>query len=181
MSRPSRAARVGVLFGLSYFAVYLSGSFLADPLSTLTTLVVGTSLLAAFGWVVTRTQSRIGFNPVITAFLWFLLEAALISSGLGNGLVSAVAGQETVFAQASVLFGCLFTTFVIVVINALVVLVTGTATVPRPPSVVLLVHKTFARPVLRELELHPQLKRFAKVIRGPPRFCDTDRSTMCVD
>ncbi len=165
---PGQAARVGVLFGLSYFTVYLSGTFAANPLGNLATLGVGTSLLAAFAWVVTRAQARIGFNPLITAFLWFLLEAILIWSGLGNGLVSAVPGPETVFAQGSVLFGFLFTTFVIVFINALVVFVTGTMSVLIPGCLIQWVTAWQPCVTLSVDTLPSQSKYLTTESRGPP-------------
>jgi apolipoprotein N-acyltransferase len=126
-STPTQAIRLGFLFGASYLAVSLIGPLYVSPGESLPRLILGTSVLAGFGWSVASAQRRWGFNPLTTALLWVGFELILIKSGFAHGFFAGMEIGSGFLAKAAVLFGFLTISFVIVLINAILVLAIETA------------------------------------------------------
>jgi hypothetical protein len=126
-STPMQAIRLGFLFGVSYLAVSLMGPLYGSPGDILLRLILGTSALAGFGWSVATARRRWGFNPLTTALLWVGFELILIKSGFAHGFFAGMEIGSGFLAKAAVLFGFLAISFIIVLVNAILVLAIETA------------------------------------------------------
>jgi hypothetical protein len=126
-ANPRQALRLGFLLGLSYFAVHLASSASAVPFASTAQIVIGTALCAAFGWAVARASQRWGFNPAAIALLWLALEAVLMRAGFVTGILTELNAGSSLLVRASVLFGFLAVSFVVVFINAVIVLAIDSA------------------------------------------------------
>ena len=129
-ARESNSVRLGFLLGLAYQGVTLADSLLTSPIATFLKLAGGTTLFALFGWAAGQTRRRWGFNPVILASIWVVLELSLIRLGLTNDILGAktlISGTEhnsgaAFFYKTAVIFGLLAISFIIVLLNSVFVL-----------------------------------------------------------
>lgn len=117
------ALQLGLFFGFSYFSIYKLPDLFAVPLLTVLTVSLGAVLFALFGWAVAHTKECFGFNPLFVALLWVLFELALIKvttvgTDVGANLQLRPSGF---FHGLSVLFGFLAVSFVIVLVNSILV------------------------------------------------------------
>ncbi len=118
------ALQLGFLFGFSYFSIYKISDFFNAPVLTILTAALGTVLFALFGWAVARAKEKFGFNPLFVSLLWVLFELGLIQFGM-RPFLNESEGASTIlsnfFHGLSVLFGFLAVSFVIVLVNSLLV------------------------------------------------------------
>lgn len=121
------ALQLGFFFGFSFFSIWKLPDFLAAPILTVLTVALGTVLFALFAWAVARTKERFGFNPIFIAILWVgfelgLLKLNLISGGAGAGSSRPfLIETPSYFHGLSILFGFLAVSFVVVLVNSLLV------------------------------------------------------------
>ncbi len=122
---PQRALELGALFGLTFFSIWKLPDLFAAPLLTALTIALGTVLFALFGWAVARAKEKFGFNPLFVALLWVLFELALIKiqiTTVGANVGANLQVRPTGFFHGlSLLFGFLAVSFVIVLVNSLLV------------------------------------------------------------
>jgi apolipoprotein N-acyltransferase len=116
-----QALRLGFLLGLFYFAVNLAGPLYTAPAQTLLRLGAGIALCAAFGWTVAVARRRWGFNPLLTALLWVAFEFILIRAGFAHGLLAELDVGTGFLYRSGILFGFLAISFIIVLINGILV------------------------------------------------------------
>ncbi len=113
--------RLGFLFGVTFF---LFSELAVPPVSlsaSLTDILIGTAVFAGFGGLVGWTRQKLGFNAVIVAVLWVLFEAGLIELGLVTSLLSGADFSGGFIHALVVVFGFLLISFLIVLLNAIVV------------------------------------------------------------
>ena len=111
------ALQLGLFFGFSFFFVYKLPDLFVAPLLTVLIIALGAALFALFGWAVARAKEHFGFNPLFVALLWVLFELGLIKITGANLPVH----PSGLFHGLSVLFGFLAVSFVIVLVNSLLV------------------------------------------------------------
>ncbi len=85
---PTTAAFCGALWGISlyFFCTFGAAPAIAPALFSLVLLATVPALYAGLGSLLTRA---IGFNPLMLACGWILLELALKPAGLHHGLLAA--------------------------------------------------------------------------------------------
>jgi len=127
---PARALRLGFLFGISFFTVSLINSFYFTPLPALARIIGGTALLSFFGWIVAWGRGRWGFNPFIIALLWIALELGMIRLGFAKGLLGEAGAPQSLFGGMAVLFGFLSISFLIILINTVLLVAVRTIVAP---------------------------------------------------
>lgn len=119
-SNAKSAARVGVLFGLAFFAVTFIDSILLSPVTALTKVLIGTATFGLFGWITGFLSCRVGFNPVLIATIWIGLEFALLRLGIKHQIfVDAKSLSLPFFNGLATLFGTAAVSFLIVLLNSL--------------------------------------------------------------
>jgi len=121
-ARPKAAARLGFLFGLSFFAVSFAGAMLFEPVSALLRIAAGVALFTFFGWATSKAKEKWGFNPILVALFWVVLELITVKLGFAKGIFSEAGLSGGFFYQTAVLFGFLSLSFVIVLFNTLLIL-----------------------------------------------------------
>ena len=115
------ALQLGFLFGFSFFSIYKLPGFLTAPVLTLLTVALGSVLFAIFAWAVARAKEKLGFNPVFVALLWVLFELALLKILITTAGENLQVHPTGFFHGLSVLFGFLAVTFLIVLVNSILV------------------------------------------------------------
>jgi hypothetical protein len=112
---------LGGLLAASYSFVAFRLESWATPGAFLFTLVGLIALFALYGTVVNRIKKHLGFNVIFIAALWLPVEYALSHyAGLGN--LFAISANESSLLLGS-LFGMLMISFVIVLINSLILII----------------------------------------------------------
>ena len=112
---------LGGLLAASYSFVAFRLESWATPGAFLFTLVGLIALFALYGIVVNRIKKHLGFNVIFIAALWLPIEYALSHyAGLGN--LFAISANESSLLLGS-LFGMLMTSFVIILINSLILII----------------------------------------------------------
>jgi apolipoprotein N-acyltransferase len=98
---------------------------LTAPVLTVLTVALGTVFFALFGWALARAKEKFGFNPLVVALLWVLFELAAIKSGVLPDPLEThnLIRSSVLFHGWAVLFGLLAVSFVIVLVNSLLVFV----------------------------------------------------------
>jgi apolipoprotein N-acyltransferase len=130
---PVDSLRLGFLFGLPFFGVWLIDSLFASPLLWILKLLSGTVLFALFGWAIGKARQRFGFDPSLVALLWVGLQMGLIKLGLVGGFLGETGFTHPFLHGLIGLFGFLAASAIIVLLNALLVLaITKTLEVIRP-------------------------------------------------
>jgi apolipoprotein N-acyltransferase len=174
---PSESLRLGILFGLSFFAVSEFGSigFVgAIHESPLLKSIFGTGLFALFGWIVGWARKRWGFNPSIVALLWVGLEIGLVKLGFVEGLLGKAELSHPFFSGLVALFGFLTVSAIIVLFNSLLVLLfIKTLEVTRPRGKVVQEEEKIWN-LLSTPGFFPQKVYLVPEGRAPP--CITDRN-----
>jgi len=122
--KPRCALQLGILFGLSFLTIRELGAFTAAPLTAALTITFGTALFAIFGWTIAKLKEKFGFNPLAVALLWVLFELVLVRFGTRTILSESegsLTNFSTLFHGWAVLFGLLAVSFVIVLVNSILV------------------------------------------------------------
>jgi apolipoprotein N-acyltransferase len=117
----THAIRLGLLFGASYLGVSLAGPLWSAPAVVVPHMLVGTAILAGFGWAIAEARQRWGFNPVVTAFLWIAAEFLLIKAGAAHGLLTGLDSGSGFLYKTGIIFGFLAVSFIVVLVNAILV------------------------------------------------------------
>lgn len=119
------AGVLGGMLGLSY-------AFVATPIESWTslgasvlTLVSLTFLFAIYGIVVNRIKKSLGFNAIFIAALWLPLEYAISHSANLGSLIAVAPDESGLLFRFGSLFGLLMVSFVIIVVNALILISVG--------------------------------------------------------
>lgn len=81
-------------------------------------VVLFTVFTGSLGWF----RKRFGFNPVFIALFWTGLEYGLIKLGLSQGIFGQSGLSLPFFGALSTIFGFIIISFVIILINSLLVL-----------------------------------------------------------
>ena len=115
------ALQLGLFFGFSFFSIYKLPDLFAAPLRTILAVCLGTVLFAIFAWADARAKEKFGFNPLFVALLWVLFELGLIKFLAEENSYFHPSTSLGVFDGLSVLFGFLAVSFVIVLVNSLLV------------------------------------------------------------
>ena len=119
---PTESLRLGILLGISYFAVSVTDSLSVSPISSLLKLFLGTGLFAIFGWTVGWARKYWGFNPSIVTILWAGLEISLTKLGFANGILGKTRFSDPFLDGLVGLFGFLIVSAIIVLLDSLLVL-----------------------------------------------------------
>ena len=159
---------LGGLLAASYSFVSFRFESWATPGAFLFTLVGLIVLFALYGTVVNRIKKYIGFNVIFIAVLWLPVEYALSHyAGLGN-LFAQSTGESSLMLRIGSLFGMLMISFIIVLINSLILIIL------RQVAQVLLSRGTLSIPVdkrpyppFKEIILERRWYSFPDV-RAPP-------------
>jgi len=120
-AQPRQALRLGLFFGISFFGVSLIDLCIVSPTVALAKLAGGTALFALFGWAVAWGRRRWGFNPLIIALFWVVLDLGVIKLGFPRGLLAEGKASHPLFGGMVALFGFLSISFLIVLFNSLLI------------------------------------------------------------
>ncbi len=115
--RPTAAALAGAFWGVCFyfFSSTDATGVISPTLQSLALLTIVPAFYAYFGTLFTR---RIGFNPLLLAFGWIVLEFALKPLGLQQGLLAGTQIQNSFLHWISHLLGYLFVAFLVACVNA---------------------------------------------------------------
>ncbi len=112
------AMKLGLVFGLCFFSVTFSNGLILTTTEHVAKFVCGVASCAMFGFMVGLARERYGFNPIIVSILWVGFELALIKVGLTHRPFELAEKSGPFLHGMTALFGFLFVSFVIVLINA---------------------------------------------------------------
>lgn len=123
ISRADRgeALRLGLLLGLVYFGIRAADFAIDEPLYAVGLWAFGTGVLALFAWIVGVAKEARGFNPLLIAFLWVILELGLMRLGHVRGVFAEMAFESGCLHKAAILLGFLTVSFVIVLFNSILI------------------------------------------------------------
>jgi hypothetical protein len=122
---------LGGLLATSYSFVALRSELWATPGALLFTLVGLNALFALYGTIVNRIKKHLGFNVIFIAALWLPVEYALSHyAGLESFFASSpdktgwpVKTGLPVLLRIGSLFGLLMISFIIVLVNSLILII----------------------------------------------------------
>ncbi len=115
------AFRLGLLLGLTFFTFWSLDALLITPASAILKIIGGTLLFALWGWTVGFTKEVFGFNPIIVSALWVFFELGLIKLGYTSGLLTHSTPSTPFFLRLVTLFGFGIISFIVVLLNSLLV------------------------------------------------------------
>ncbi|MFH0930956.1 MAG: hypothetical protein V1890_03345 [Candidatus Zixiibacteriota bacterium] len=118
---PREALRLGFLLGLTFFTFSNIDSLLVAPTTTISKIICGTLLFALWGWTVGFAKQFFGFNPIIVSGLWVLFELGLIKLGYTSGLLTHSIPSTPFFLRLATLFGFGVISFMVVLLNSILV------------------------------------------------------------
>ena len=118
----SESIRLGFLLGLAFLSVTLANNLVTDPLPAILKLLYGTALFTLFAWTLWRARTAFGFNPIITALIWVGFELSAVKLGLVRGLLGSAEFSIQHLNGLVVLFGFIIVSFVIVLLNSLLLI-----------------------------------------------------------
>ena len=119
---PTESLRLGILFGISFFAVSVIDSLPTPPLHSVFKILMGTGLFAVFGWAVGWARKHWGFNPSVVAILWIGLELGVMKLGISGSLFERIETSNPLFHSLITLLGFLTVSVIIVLLNSFLVL-----------------------------------------------------------
>ncbi len=114
---------LGGLLAASYCFVSFRLESWATPGAFLFTLVGLIALFALYGTVVNRIKKYIGFNVIFIAVLWLPLEYALSNYTGLESLFASSPDKTGLPIRIGSLFGMLMISFVIVLVNSLILII----------------------------------------------------------
>jgi apolipoprotein N-acyltransferase len=115
------AFRLGFLLGLIFFTFWSLDALLVTPASAILMIIGGTLLFALWGWTVGLTKQYFGFSPIIVSGLWVFFELGLIKLGYTSGLLTHSTPSTPFFLRLVTLFGFGIISFIVVLLNSLLV------------------------------------------------------------
>lgn len=116
------AVVLGVMLATCYALVAYPTELWTIPGIFLLKLLALNMIFSLYGILVSRLKKRIGFNAVFIAALWLPLEYALSNyAGLGN-LFTLSTTESSLLVRIGSLFGLLMISFVVVLINSLILI-----------------------------------------------------------
>ncbi len=115
--RPKVACLSGLVWGVSFFAFSVV-ALESDVPATWGSLALLGSVPAIYTFAAARVTRQVGFNPLVVAFGWVGVEAALAPLGLRHGLVSALQADGALLSVVGNLFGYILVAFVVALVNA---------------------------------------------------------------
>lgn len=118
----SESIRLGFLLGLAFLSVTFANTLVTDTLPAILKLLYGTALFTLFSWTLWRARTAFGFNPIITALIWAGFELAAVKLGLVRGLLGNAEFSNQHLSGLVLLFGFIIVSFVIVLINSLILI-----------------------------------------------------------
>lgn len=124
--RPLSASLAGALWGICFYLFSASGPTpaISPTFQSLGLLVIVPMLYACCGVLLTRL---IGFNPLLLAIGWILVEITLQPLGLHQGLLAGTQSQSPVLHWVSRLLGYAFVAFLVACVNASLVVILSNA------------------------------------------------------
>lgn len=131
---PLRATLAGALWG---GCLYVSAAAAVPVIAPATrTLVLLTTIPAAYAGLGAVLTRRIGFNPVMLGVGWILVEIALKPLGLRYGLLAGAQGEGPLLHWVGRLLGYVVVAFVVACASAslLAALSNARLRIPRPKS-----------------------------------------------
>ena len=131
--RPTAAALCGAFWGAWLYLCSTAGP--APPVAS-TPLALGllTAVPAIYAGLCSRLTRRIGFNPLMLALGWILVEMALKPLGLDQGLLASTQSDATHVPWISRLLGSVFVAALVVCANASLVGILSGARLSFPAS-----------------------------------------------
>lgn len=169
------AVRVGIFFAFFYFFVSLADSLVTAVWPSLLALVIGVAVFALLGGAVAASRRRFGFCPLVVALMWTGAAALLQQFMQGVHPPGLLVSNGTLLERVGVIFGILLIPFIIVTINAVVIVaLTAVINLNSPRSVIPLRRKSRYRVSI--VRLSSQSAVWQGAIRSPPL---PDRSHEC--
>jgi apolipoprotein N-acyltransferase len=118
---PVQAALSGSIWGISIYLMSIAGlgyNIAPSPLFFLMLAVIPALFALLCSWI-TRLS---GFNPIVIAVGWSLLEISLGPLGLEHGLLPGLHGEGAHLHWMCRIFGCLSVAFVVACANATILI-----------------------------------------------------------
>ena len=116
--RPTSAVILGMMLATCYALVAQLSELWTAPGSFLLKLIALNTIFIAYGIAVNRLKKHIGFNAIFIAILWLPLEYALSHYAGLESLFALSTGESSLLLGS--LFGLLMISFIIVLINSLI-------------------------------------------------------------
>jgi hypothetical protein len=113
---------LGIILGNCYAVVAFTDQILISPSIFLLKLFSLCLIFSAFGVAVNRINKYTGFNPIFIAALWLPFEYALCSYAHMENIFLFSGTDSSLLIRISSLFGVLMVSFVIVLINSLILI-----------------------------------------------------------
>jgi apolipoprotein N-acyltransferase len=111
----------GIILSFCLAMVLAWGELFRDPIGLVIKFGLLGVVFSAFAVAVKTIKKHFGFNPVFVAALWLPLEYVLKHlAGLNFAFIAAESGNNILIGLSS-LFGLLFVSFIILLINSLIV------------------------------------------------------------
>jgi len=118
----SRSIALGISLAGSYAFVAFFAEFLFSPWTFLIKFLLLSLIFSAFGIAVNRTKRYLGFNAFLIPFSWLPLEYILKSYAHLGSIFVFPETDSTLLIRIGSLFGILMVSFVVVLINALILI-----------------------------------------------------------
>ncbi|MCD6161348.1 MAG: hypothetical protein J7K40_02920 [candidate division Zixibacteria bacterium] len=114
---------LGVILGGCYIFIIFPNEAFSSPLTFLFRFFSLSFIFSVFGLGVNRVNKYFGLNPVIIAALWLPLEYLISNNSISGNIFVFTGNQSGVMARFASLFGFLMVSFVIVLINSLILII----------------------------------------------------------
>lgn len=165
---PAEALRLGLLLGVTFFSFSSLDALLVAPVTRILKVFCGTLLFALWGWGVGLARQYLGFNPVIVAGLWVFFELALINLGYTTGLLAYSTPSDSFALRILTLFGFGVISFLVVLLNSVLVRVVEYAVkVFKARAVEFSSKEPLVDPTVESIFV-PQKFFLVPQLRGPP-------------
>ncbi len=128
---PMRATLAGGAWGFSFYLFASMGAaptVAAGPVA----LVLLTAVPAAYTGLAALSCRAVGFNPVMLAFGWILVEVAFQPLGLRRGLLAGAQGDGVLLHWVGRMLGYVFVAFLVVCANASLLMLLSSARISIP-------------------------------------------------
>jgi len=133
--RPAAATLAGAIWGVCFyfFSVAFAAHAISPTFQSFALLTIVPAFYACFGVLLCRW---IGFNPILLALGWVLVEVAIKPLGLQQGLLASTQSQSPILHWISRVLGYAFVAFLVACVNAslLAVLSNARLKIPRQRS-----------------------------------------------